>query len=613
MLHGIKITLRRLRSRRGWTGAVLGLSLLVVPMAASAAPVQTVAAQPTGVEIKSPRQLERIPTAPVQAKVALNGAINPGSFKAWLNGRDVSKRFQVSGGQATASLDDQDGVRVSPDGKSWRSNVLLVSAHGRHFPFLPYHDARVFFVKAKSPVVSGIITPQGGSLNLPGIAQVTFPAGAFAANTRVQLWTTTDAAIQQKFSETTSSILGAQSRLPYELHVKTDGVQPLLEPQVSFTLPESFRSAVPNGSEVRVFAENFWDGPNGALDTFEVLPNRFLATDTTAQVAMPRAFFTDGLQTDGSFELITTVAATPTGTPATPVASAHSLTPPAQRPTVAETGNTPVNTRRSVAAAATTQQTDPCEGTTLDQPLDGTLEVTSPYGTRTHPITGVQTGHFGTDLRAADGTSVKAMADGVVEKVGNNVNTTPSGKTTGWGHYVVVRHTDGSKSLYAHLQSGTPVAEGTAVSAGDTIASSDTSGGATGPHLHIEYAPNGQIFDKSSKVDPMPCIGGNVTGSITVRDNGNLADDAFSVAIDGKVVCTTAIGASNTCAVGKLKPGTKTLTLTAVIAPDDVGTYEIILGDKLTFSNGSTQVSGVIPQGGSASYSIIVPASPPKP
>ena len=74
---------------------------------------------------------------------------------------------------------------------------------------------------------------------------------------------------------------------------------------------------------------------------------------------------------------------------------------------------------------------------------------------------------------------------------------------------------------------------------------SGESGGAAGhPHLHVEYAPNGQIHNNDSKVDPEPCIGGNIAGSITVSDNGSLADDAFSVAINGLVVCQTAIGAS---------------------------------------------------------------------
>ncbi len=133
----------------------------------------------------------------------------------------------------------------------------------------------------------------------------------------------------------------------------------------------------------------------------------------------------------------------------------------------------------------------------------------------------------------------------------------------------------------------------------------------TGPHLHLEYAPNGQIFQNDQKVDPMDCIGATVSGSITVGDNGSLADDAFSVAINGIVVCTTSIGATNTCGIGNLRPGTATLTITVVVAPDDAGTFAISLGDGLTFAGGGTSVSNVLPQGGSASYQITIPPPPP--
>ena len=78
----------------------------------------------------------------------------------------------------------------------------------------------------------------------------------------------------------------------------------------------------------------------------------------------------------------------------------------------------------------------------------------------------------------------------------------------------------------------------------------------------------------ANEIYPEPCIDQNVSGSITVRDNGFLADDAFSVSLDGLIVCVTAIGASNTCGIGNLRSGTATLTLVAVIAPDNVGTYE---------------------------------------
>jgi hypothetical protein len=160
------------------------------------------------------------------------------------------------------------------------------------------------------------------------------------------------------------------------------------------------------------------------------------------------------------------------------------------------------------------------------------------------------------------------------------------------------------------------VANGVSVQKGDTIGISDHSGGVVpgpggdGSHLHVEYAPNCAVFNNCAKQDVAKCIGA-VGGSITVRDNGNIADDAFRVAINGVAVCTTTIGASNTCAVNNLIPGTATLTITAVIAPDNVGTYQVTLGGGLTFSDGSSSRSGTIPQGGTATYTINIPQSAP--
>jgi murein DD-endopeptidase MepM/ murein hydrolase activator NlpD len=549
---------------------------------------------PNGVEILSPQEDQTLPSVPVPVRVSLNTAIQPGSFAAELNGHDVTARFIVGADSATASLTESDGIRISTD-RTRQSNTLHVWTTGADDPTHRFHDRRAFVVRSGDlpRPVSGVISPQGGTLESPGVGRVTFPAGAFLTDTTVELSVTRDPRVQQLFDDTAVPIFDAANRLGYELRITTGTVQPLQNPQVTFTLPDSFRFDVAPGSEVRILSENLWDGPDATLDTFELLPDRFVAADLQIAATMPAYFFTDSLRSDGVFELVTLAAATPTAAP-TVLSAAQEAAPAVQ-----STGED----AQQVSSA--TIQADTCEGSSLAPPLDGPLTLRSPFGPRTHPITGKKTNHGGADLAAANGTPVKAMADGVVERATFQINA----QGVGWGNYVVIRHTDGSKTLYAHLQNGSSIAQGTTVHAGDVIANSDSSGGVTGPHLHIEYAPNGQIYNKSAKVDPMPCIGRNVTGSITVRDNGNLADDAFSIAIDGLVVCTTSIGASNTCAVGNLRPGTKTLSLTAVIAPDNVGTYEITLGNGLTFSDGSTQRSGAIPQGAAVAYSIIVPSS----
>ena len=82
-------------------------------------------------------------------------------------------------------------------------------------------------------------------------------------------------------------------------------------------------------------------------------------------------------------------------------------------------------------------------------------------------------------------------------------------KGQGWGKYVVIKHKDGgSTTLYAHLQEGSTnqLYEGMPVNKGDTIGKADSTGGVSGPHLHLEYAPNGRWKDKPSRVNPHPCI-----------------------------------------------------------------------------------------------------------
>lgn len=136
---------------------------------------------------------------------------------------------------------------------------------------------------------------------------------------------------------------------------------------------------------------------------------------------------------------------------------------------------------------------------------------------------------------------------------------------------------------------------------------SDNSGGSQVPHLHVEYAPDDEIFKKGSKTDPNACIGKNIDGNVRVRDNGNIADDAFALSVNGRQICVTATGASNSCAIGAPRSGIVTLSITATIAPDNVGTYEIILSGGITFQDGSSTVSGTIGQGASASFIVTIP------
>jgi hypothetical protein len=110
--------------------------------------------------------------------------------------------------------------------------------------------------------------------------------------------------------------------------------------------------------------------------------------------------------------------------------------------------------------------------------------------------------------------------------------------------------------------------------------------------------------DFESIIDKLPLP---TPAAITVGDNGFAADDAFEVTLDGVVIGRTAIGASNTLTVPSLAPGPHSLQVTCIIAPDNVGTYEVSLSQGVEFTDGSTYESGELPQGGSTSFTIIAP------
>ncbi len=89
-------------------------------------------------------------------------------------------------------------------------------------------------------------------------------------------------------------------------------------------------------------------------------------------------------------------------------------------------------------------------------------------------------GHNGVDFGAPIGTQVYAALDGVVTLVrGGN------GWNGGYGNYIVVKHKNGTQTLYAHLNS-ISVDKGQTVTRGQSIARSGNTGQSTGPHLHFE-------------------------------------------------------------------------------------------------------------------------------
>ena len=115
-------------------------------------------------------------------------------------------------------------------------------------------------------------------------------------------------------------------------------------------------------------------------------------------------------------------------------------------------------------------------------PLNREISITSPYGTRMHPIFGASKFHNGIDL-AANYENVYSVLDGVVTETGWD--------NKGGGNYIKIKHFDRFETAYLHL-SEIYYRVGDFVKAGFIIAKSGNSGNSTGPHLHFSVKEFGQ-------------------------------------------------------------------------------------------------------------------------
>ncbi|MGF2089606.1 phage tail spike protein [Enterococcus casseliflavus] len=127
-------------------------------------------------------------------------------------------------------------------------------------------------------------------------------------------------------------------------------------------------------------------------------------------------------------------------------------------------------------------------------PISKPVTVTSEFGYRYHPITGSYELHNGIDLVNGNATTpIYASAAGEV---------VISGSYPDWyGNYVVIKHSDGLYTGYAHL-SQLNVSQGDTVNQGQKIGNMGTTGPSTGPHLHFQFFTNGPWPSSDDFINP---------------------------------------------------------------------------------------------------------------
>jgi len=111
----------------------------------------------------------------------------------------------------------------------------------------------------------------------------------------------------------------------------------------------------------------------------------------------------------------------------------------------------------------------------------------SNFGSRVHPILGYRRMHSGIDYAAPRGTPILAAGNGTVAS---------AARSSGYGNLIVLRHTNGYETAYAHQSSfAKGISKGVQVRQGQIIGYVGSTGLSTGPHLHFEIRVNGKAVD----------------------------------------------------------------------------------------------------------------------
>ncbi len=122
-------------------------------------------------------------------------------------------------------------------------------------------------------------------------------------------------------------------------------------------------------------------------------------------------------------------------------------------------------------------------------PVPSCTYITSKFGYRVHPIFGTTKYHSGVDIAAGYGATIQAAAGGTVSI---------AEKSDSYGYYCVIYHSNGTTTLYAHMNAMPSVSVGQTVSAGQVIGYVGSTGWSTGPHCHFEIRVNGSCVDPLS-------------------------------------------------------------------------------------------------------------------
>lgn len=128
---------------------------------------------------------------------------------------------------------------------------------------------------------------------------------------------------------------------------------------------------------------------------------------------------------------------------------------------------------------------------------DWTNLISSNYGDRIHPITGVRTTHKGVDIAVPTGTKLYSAVKGTV---------TVARYSETAGNMVTIENSTGWTVTFMHMDS-IAVRNGQKVEQGDFVGTSGNTGNSTGPHLHLQVNTDTGSTINPIFIIPQTCAG----------------------------------------------------------------------------------------------------------
>ena len=400
-----------------------------------------------------------------------------------------------------------------------------------------------------------------GQVGIPGTVEVSFPSGTFSNSVVATVAISDDPAIKENVVDLTD-IFKPSGLLDFVVLVKVDEL-PTGAVEYTMAIPMDLAAKIgATGSiEAVVSVEQTGVGMS-RFNTYQMIPSVIDKDTSTVSLSIPPAGFSSlTIGAGGTFQAVVTL-----------LLSGGSKLSASTRRLQSAGGIVVEEDQDSLLPMYRFLQLATCEAASLHCPIDDCSTPLNEFSVAfDHPSTDAKA-LSGVTLAAAQGSIVTASTPGTVVSVRSNQKQ--------YGNYVTIDTGGTFRVRYGFLDT-TSVFVGQPIATGDTVGTVGSSGAAITPQLFIGYAPQGSLFTEKRTIDPLPCFGPTVRGSIEIRDPS--AKATLNVSLNGALVGQTkADGVVNQISLNGLTAGDKVIGVDVVDTPTPVK-VEIQLNDGLTF------------------------------